>query len=301
MAAPSREDVPLRDWIVDFTQAGKLAQQTNSEPLMRGPRLAQADAVSAPGNFVSITPCRVVDTRNPNGPFGGPQLAAGVARSFVIPSGACAIPAAAIGFSFNVTVFAPATNGFMAVYPTGPFPGTSTLNYNAGETIPNAAIVPAGPSGSIDVLSSAASHVILDINGYFTQATNLVSPGFAQGASTAPGMTINFIAAPAVVTSGGTTDTIFTTSTAALGSTSGASGLDIFICAQPAAGGPISVVGLGLFGLTSAAGERKPFTLSAAFTGLTAGQWLVGLCGSLQFSSPWNNNEWSYTSAFVVR
>jgi hypothetical protein len=114
-------------------------------------------------------------------------------------------------------------------------------------------------------------------------------------------MTINFIAVPALVTSGGTNDTIFTTSTAALGSTSGASGLDIYICAQPSAGGSISAFGLGLFNLTSAAGERKPFTLSAALTGLTAGQWLVGLCGVLEFSSPWNNNEWSYTSAFVVR
>ena len=41
--------------------------------------------------FFPVTPCRVVDTRNADGPFGGPELTAGeTSRSFTIPAGPCA-------------------------------------------------------------------------------------------------------------------------------------------------------------------------------------------------------------------
>src|SRR5262245_55665611 len=45
-----------------------------------------ADATT-PANalvFVGMTPCRVVDTRNPNGPLGGPALTGGASRTFPI-------------------------------------------------------------------------------------------------------------------------------------------------------------------------------------------------------------------------
>ena len=39
--------------------------------------------------FYPITPCRILDTRNPQGPFGGPVLAAGATRSLSIPASIC--------------------------------------------------------------------------------------------------------------------------------------------------------------------------------------------------------------------
>jgi len=55
--------------------------------------------------FVPVTPCRVVDTRNANGPFGGPEVGAkGSPRQFNIPQGACNIPSTAAAYSLNVTV-----------------------------------------------------------------------------------------------------------------------------------------------------------------------------------------------------
>ena len=39
-----------------------------------------------PLQFVSTTPCRVVDTRNPDGPFGGPPIQGGTYRSFALPA-----------------------------------------------------------------------------------------------------------------------------------------------------------------------------------------------------------------------
>jgi hypothetical protein len=119
-------------------------------------------------NFYAISPCRVADTREANGPFGGPELTAGSTRSFTIPASGCSIPAAAAAYAFNVTVVPSGPLGFLATWPAGsPQPNVSTLNSFDGTVVANAAIVPAGTGGAIDVYVNGTTHVILDINGYF--------------------------------------------------------------------------------------------------------------------------------------
>jgi hypothetical protein len=56
----------------------------------------------------------------------------------------------------------------LSLYATGQArPQVSTLNSPAGQIVANAAVVPAGNSGGIDVYVTNATDVILDINGYF--------------------------------------------------------------------------------------------------------------------------------------
>ena len=118
--------------------------------------------------FYPVAPCRVVDTRGAAGPFGGPMLSAGAVRSFSIASSACNIPAAAQAYSLNITVVPPAALGYLTAWPTGQTqPVVSTLNSSNGATIANAAIVPAGLIGSVSIFVSDATHIIIDINGYF--------------------------------------------------------------------------------------------------------------------------------------
>lgn len=117
--------------------------------------------------FVPVTPCRVVDTRNADGPLGGPILSANTSRDFPIPSSGCGIPAGAKAYSINVTAVPDAQLGYLTLWPTGqPQPYISTLNSD-GRTKAVAAIVPAGVSGSVSVFVTDESHVVLDINGYF--------------------------------------------------------------------------------------------------------------------------------------
>jgi uncharacterized repeat protein (TIGR03803 family) len=124
--------------------------------------------------FVSVTPCRIVDTRNPNGPFGGPPIPARTARSFPLTEGdnPCGIPTSAVAYSLNVTVVPQTTLGFLTIWPTGEGqPTVSTLNSPDGRTKANAAIVPAGaPGGGVSVYVTQTTNVILDINGYFKPA-----------------------------------------------------------------------------------------------------------------------------------
>ena len=118
--------------------------------------------------FYPVTPCRVADTRNPNGPFGGPSLAAGATRNFTVPQSACGIPVTAQAYSLNMTVVPPGALEYLSAWPTGQSqPVVSTLNALQGQIAANAAIVPAGTNGAISVYVSDPSNVIIDINGYF--------------------------------------------------------------------------------------------------------------------------------------
>jgi hypothetical protein len=128
---------------------------------------------AAPGSagalsFYPVAPCRVVDTRGANGPFGGPILAAQTARSFAIPASGCGIPATAAAYSMNVTVVPDGVLSYLTTWPTGSGqPFVSTLNSFDGSVVANAAIVPAGTSGAVSVFVTNQTHVVLDINGYF--------------------------------------------------------------------------------------------------------------------------------------
>jgi uncharacterized repeat protein (TIGR01451 family) len=126
-------------------------------------------AGSAPLQFLTVAQCRVIDTRYPDGPFGGPFIAAGTSRSIPIPSGTCGVPANALAYSLNVTVV-PRTGGlgYLTVWPTGEAqPFVSTLNSPDGSVLANAAIVPAGTAGSINAFATNDTELIIDINGYF--------------------------------------------------------------------------------------------------------------------------------------
>jgi len=125
--------------------------------------------------FVTLTPCRVVDTRNPTGTFGGPPIGGNSSRSFPLSlsGNPCNIPSTVIAYSLNVTVVPETTLGYLTIWPTGEGqPTVSTLNSPDGRIKANAAIVPGGtPSGSVSVYVTDTTNVILDIDGYFATPT----------------------------------------------------------------------------------------------------------------------------------
>jgi hypothetical protein len=122
-------------------------------------------------SFYTLTPCRILDTRNPSGPLGGPALVANGTRTFAV-TGTCGIPADAVAISVNATVVAGAAAGMFAFFPGNAFPlGTSNLNFTAGRVRANNAILElstegAGTIGALNA-STVANHLILDVNGYF--------------------------------------------------------------------------------------------------------------------------------------
>ncbi len=68
--------------------------------------------------------------------------------------------------------------GFVSVSPGGSArPEVSNLNYDRGDTVANSAVVKLGESGSIDVYTSAAANIIVDVTGVFVEAPSAVSAG----------------------------------------------------------------------------------------------------------------------------
>jgi hypothetical protein len=140
--------------------------------------IREKSTTAAPPNalpFVAIPPCRLADTRDASYPpgFGPPSLAGGnPPRTFTLP-GRCGLPSEAAAYSLNVTVIPPANPPFsyLSVFPTGVSqPPVSTLNWGTGGTSNvyfNAAIVPAGTGGAIDVFVSSGTDLVLDVNGYY--------------------------------------------------------------------------------------------------------------------------------------
>jgi hypothetical protein len=130
-------------------------------------------------NFIAMTPCRLVDTRLANGPFGGPIMAAGQTRSFTVPSGSCGIPSTATAYSLNLTIVVPGNYlGYLTIWPTGQTqPLVSTLNDDSeAPVVTSAAIVAAGTGGAISIYVTDPTHVILDVNGYFLTAAGSTGP-----------------------------------------------------------------------------------------------------------------------------
>lgn len=137
---------------------------------MSGSSFLSTGGPRPPVLLYTLTPCRLIDTRDPAGPYGGPALAANATRTFVI-SGQCGIPSSAAAVSLNIAVTQPTGAGNLTVFPAGGTPPVvSALNWNAGQTRANNGLISLGPSGDITVYLNQASgtaQLIIDATGYF--------------------------------------------------------------------------------------------------------------------------------------
>lgn len=134
----------------------------------------------AEGGFVGITPKRVVDTRNPgNGGcvaatdgFGTGRAVKVTGTSSLTGIGDTTVPDGAGAVALNVTVVTPSAAGFLTVYPTGATkPTASTVNYTAGQVVPNGTVVKVGTGGQINLFANAGCpQVIVDVVGYYVGA-----------------------------------------------------------------------------------------------------------------------------------
>lgn len=139
-----------------------------------------APTLAAPVGYVSLdAPMRLLDTR-PDGatadgieqdglrPFGG-LTELQVAGRVGIPSGTASV-------ILNVTVTGASAEGFVTVYPCDAArPTSSNLNYTAGQTVPNLVIARLDGAGRVCLFNGGPTHLVVDVAGYFPDATSLVT------------------------------------------------------------------------------------------------------------------------------
>ena len=71
----------------------------------------------------------------------------------------------------NVTATGAVGSGFVTVYPCGQAqPLASSLNYVAGQSVPNSVLAKVGAGGNVCLFVSEATHLVADVDGYFPPA-----------------------------------------------------------------------------------------------------------------------------------
>jgi hypothetical protein len=160
---------------VGLSAGGSLLMAWQSQTPAADAAVITARAATLPAlEFYSVFPCRMVDTRNAAGPFGGPALASGRVRNFPLLASACGVPETAKALSINATAVVPGGAGGLVAYPgDAAAPPTNYISFAAGAVIANNAVLGLSRNGDgslnvLAVLSPAGTvHFLIDVNGYF--------------------------------------------------------------------------------------------------------------------------------------
>jgi hypothetical protein len=157
--------------------------------------------VDVSGYFASATsfnalgrPERLLDTRpgfaTADGLFSGigqrPEgavLELDVANRVGVTAGANAV-------ALNITALDPTRAGYVTAFPCGgAIPATSSVNFGAGETIPNMAVTRLGTGGRVCLFTLVPMDLIVDVSGYFADTATFVPLGAPQRVlETRPGL-----------------------------------------------------------------------------------------------------------------
>lgn len=131
------------------------------------------------GGFLPVSPARLMDTRANVGATG--PVGPGHSITLIV-GGRGGIASTAAGVVLNVTVTQPKSSGYITVFADGASrPPTSSLDFGAGQTIPNLVVAPLGPDGAVDFYngSSGTVQLVADVMGSFS-AGAATSGGFAS-------------------------------------------------------------------------------------------------------------------------
>jgi len=253
------EDIPLTNWTIPPYHASGA----------QGGLTTMTDITTGAG-LVAVAPCRLVDTRQPGFPagYGTPALAAGSPRNFALSSDPLCpgFPGSLIAaYSLNITATNTQGPGFILIYPQGGSqPPVSTLNYVGGQTVANAAIVPAGAGGGVTVIAGVSgTDLIIDINGYFPVLYNNGNGFLVAGNAGGTGILIGINAAN-------------TNNSAGLTGVVGP-GFSNSVCC-----GPGGVIGKGAFnGVAGVAQNRATVGVLVTTAGGTFAEGQLGVAGGL--------------------
>lgn len=141
--------------------------------------------------FNAVTPERLFDTR-PDKADGlrevpKQKIGGGTELTVKVTDLPGLVPAAGVSaVSMNVTAVQPDDFGYVTVYPCGTRPGVSSVNYVAGANVPNQVIAPVSADGEVCFYSYATTHLLADINGYFTDGTGFAPVDPARVLDTRP-------------------------------------------------------------------------------------------------------------------
>jgi hypothetical protein len=193
------------------------------------------------GGFGSIAPTRILDTRTALGAADAPVPAGGTVTPRVVGTGG--IPSSGVAaVVVNLPVTDATQSGFVTGYPSGVGrPLASSVNFDAGRTAANLAVLPVGSDGRIALFNGApgAAEVVADVSGYFLSGAPTVG-GFGAVVPTRVLDTRLGLGGSKAMVSGGATVAVKVTGTAGVPSSGVASVVVNLTVTGPSATGYIT-------------------------------------------------------------
>ena len=144
---------------------------------------------TANGAYTPLRPARLLDTRRKVGVTTTTPIGANRFVDLQV-SGRGGVPSATRASSvvLNVTVVSPTSQGYVTLYPTGSSrPTASSVNFNKGWTGANLVTVKLGTGGKVRIHNiSGATHVVVDVMGYYHGASSTSTAGYGGYAGITP-------------------------------------------------------------------------------------------------------------------
>ncbi len=139
----------------------------------------EAGTPTDPGAFVSLTPSRLLDTRNGTGGSAPGSLGT---TTFAV-AGQGGVPVGATEALLNITAVTPGASGYITAFADGATqPDSSNLNFTAGVNRPNLVAAPIGTDGKVALFngSAATTQLLADVFGYFVPGGTPAAVGSTQ-------------------------------------------------------------------------------------------------------------------------
>jgi hypothetical protein len=145
-------------WVATVTDPSDPAWRKLAGPQSAG----QLHLLDAPVRVYDSRPGLAPETVGPKAPTD-----ANVQRTIDTRQNSSGVPTTANAVLINLTIAGPQGGGYASVWPSGPFPGTSNINFTPGQNIATSAVVGCGPGASIQVMSNTITDFLIDVSGYY--------------------------------------------------------------------------------------------------------------------------------------
>ena len=144
---------------------------------------AAPECLCAGGEYHALTPQRIFDSRptssiNDVAPLGAKPIGPSEPSFDLQLLGLGGVPASStdvLAVAISITIATPGSVGYLTAFPAGTGGTSSLLNFGAGQTIPNLAIVRGGIGGKLTVkiygTTSSSAHVLVDVLGWFSSSS----------------------------------------------------------------------------------------------------------------------------------
>jgi hypothetical protein len=130
---------------------------------------------SADASYIPLVPARIEDTRPGSGLPGSGQAPGPGGTITVQVAGQGGVPASgAQAVLVHLTVTDPTSAGYVTAYPAGvPVPLASTIDFQAGVTKANLALVTLGRGGAISLFNAyGTTQLVVDVEGWYSSSSS---------------------------------------------------------------------------------------------------------------------------------